>query len=67
MLPEPLNSILVIAICLLAALHFNGYFKLSKRASSIVWLKNKSPALPAILSILFVIVAVLKAVLLTLS
>ena len=63
---EPFNTILIVVMCVLGTLHINGFFALSKKSPSVIWLKTKPKVVLASLSFLFVFVAVAKTLLLLL-
>ena len=66
MISEPFNTILVVFICVVSAIHFSGILAVSKKSPSLIWLKNKSAYLPWILSGVFIFVAITKLLMLML-
>ena len=61
---ELFNTILVVVICCLATAHINGLFSLSRKSPSVIWLKSKHTAVVVSLTVLFVVVAIAKILLL---
>ena len=61
---ELFNTILVVVICCLATAHINGFFSISRKSPSVIWLKSKRTAVVVSLTVLFVIVALAKILLL---
>ncbi len=61
MIPEPLNTVLVIIICLTGALYVGGYSPVSNKSPSVEWLKARNPIYPKVLSALFIVIAISKA------
>ncbi|GHG66618.1 hypothetical protein GCM10010919_14470 [Alishewanella longhuensis] len=62
MISEPANSILVIFICIVGALHFGGVLGTSKKSPALAWMKTKHPHFPNVIVVLLVFVALIKIV-----
>jgi hypothetical protein len=62
LISEPANSILVVIICIVGALHFGGILATSKKSPALTWMKAKHPYFPTIIVIMLGLVAVTKVV-----
>lgn len=60
MISEPENSILVIIVCIIGALHFGGILATSKKSPALAWMKTKHPYFPKVFAVLLVLVALTK-------
>ncbi|WP_394190873.1 hypothetical protein [Pseudoalteromonas atlantica] len=60
MISEPANSILVVIICIIGALHFGGVLTTSKKSPALAWMKTKHPYFPNVVVVLLVFVALTK-------
>tara|TARA_Y100001936_G_scaffold236907_1_gene266831 strand:- start:477 stop:677 length:201 start_codon:yes stop_codon:yes gene_type:complete len=61
MIPEPMNTVFVIFVCLSVALYVGGYLPVSNKSPSVEWLKARNPIYPKALSAIFVFIALSKA------
>jgi hypothetical protein len=59
---EPINSVVVIGISLVGALHLGGYSPTSKTSPALNWAKEKHPKLPKVMALGLVFVAVVKLI-----
>jgi hypothetical protein len=62
LISEPFNSVIIIIICLLGALHFSGIIGTSSKSPTLVWTRNKHPKIPKIIAALFLLTAVIRII-----
>ena len=67
MLTEPYNTLLVILICILAALHFSGKLGTANKSPSLKYMNDKYPKAHKYLTGLAIFVAVAKSIVLVID
>ncbi|PCC10434.1 hypothetical protein [Pseudoalteromonas sp. JB197] len=67
MLAEPYNTLLVIIICILAALHFSGKLGSVNKSPTLKYMNEKYPKLPRYITGLAIFVAVVKSLILVID
>ncbi|GLX76729.1 hypothetical protein AAEU28_14475 [Pseudoalteromonas sp. SS15] len=67
MLPEPYNTLLVILICVMGALHFSGKLGTVDKSPALKYMIGNYPKLPKIMVGLAIFVAVTKGLVLILN